>query len=191
MGRHVELGSCASPGGALSQWLLHLQAAPGSSALTAAPFPSVLPSSSLAAAGSDKVTASEVWNLLLLQFYFQDCSGSSPLCSNTACSTAKPRSRSSKVLKGPHQDLAGAGTVPLVSGDMGGKKDSIPSTPGAHLWVPAVQGRNRPGVSPFPSNCSLQQLPRSPGPQWWLWEWVLWWPWRGAPSSLWQARGRA
>lgn len=51
-----------------------------SSALTAAPSPSVLPSPSLAAAASDKVTASEAWNLLHLQFYFQHCSGSSPLC---------------------------------------------------------------------------------------------------------------
>lgn len=147
----------------------------------------------MAAAGSDKVTASEAWNLLLLQFYFQDCSGSSPLCFNTASSKAKPHSRSSKVLKGPHQDLAGTDTVPLVSGDMGGKKDSISSTPGAHLWVPAVQGRNRPGVriKPFPSQLLFAAAAQESSPT----EVAV-----GvgglvalerSPSSPWQARGRA
>lgn len=52
-------------------------------------------------------------------------------------------SGSSKV---PLQDLAGTNPVPLVSGDTGGKKDSIP----------AVQGRDRCGVRMKPFSTWLQ-----------------------------------
>lgn len=61
-GMCMELRELCQPvGHALSRWLLHLRAALDPSDLTAAPFPSTLSSSSLAASGSDKVTASETW----------------------------------------------------------------------------------------------------------------------------------
>lgn len=88
--RHVHgaVGAVPAAGDALRRWLLHLRAALDSSDLTAAPFPSSLSSSSLAASASDKVTASEAWKPWpdLLPVY----SCSSPLCRKTGPRQAKP-----------------------------------------------------------------------------------------------------